>query len=600
MLSRGRPSLRLVIALAVALAVTAATGLRAFDAISGRAFDLLSTIAPAHPPEPGAVIVAIDEPSFSALGRPWPWPRDMHAALIHSLRAAGARAVALDIVFAEPSEPAADAALASAAGPETLFAADETVSAQAYGDTVIRTEPIPALVAGGAQAGVASLSMDGDGVLRRIPRYPDGFAARLARLTGHAGEAGQGGRLIQYFGPAGSYPRVSYYQALEPAKYLPPGLLKDRVVIVGLALQTAPDAGAGGADAFETPWTLTTRQLTPGVEVQATLYDNLVHGLGIRAAPPAVGLVFVLTSALLGWLATRPHSPLAKAGLTLGAMVAGVLAAWLALRFGRVWVSPVEPAAALAFQAIALSAYDFAAEQRRRREVQAAFSQYVAPAVVERLVANPELLNLGGETRDLTVMFADIRGFTGISEAMKGDPQGLTRMINAILTPLSEIVMAHGGTIDKYMGDCVMAFWGAPLDDPDHARHAVEASQAMLAAMPGINASLSAHVPPGHALPPIRIGIGVNSGTCVVGNMGSQKRFDYSVLGDAVNVASRLESLCKTYDVPLVIGEATAVAIPDLPLVELDRIAVRGKQESQAIYTVGEARETRVRSVAAG
>ncbi|WP_068876801.1 MULTISPECIES: CHASE2 domain-containing protein [unclassified Phenylobacterium] len=597
---RRRPSLRLAIALAVALAVTAATGLRAFDAISGRAFDLLSTIAPAHPPEPGAVIVAIDEPSFSALGRPWPWPREVHAALIRSLRAAGARAVALDIVFAEPSEPAADAALAAAAGPGTLFAADETVSAQAYGDTVIRTEPIPELLAGGAQAGVASLSMDGDGVLRRIPRYPDGFAAQLARLTGHPGEQGQGGRLIQYFGPAGSYPRVSYYQALDPAKYLPPGLFKDRVVIVGLALQTAPEAGGGGADAFETPWTLTTRQLTPGVEVQATLYDNLVHGLGIRAAPPGLGLLFVLTSALLGWLATRPHAPLAKAALTLGAMAAGVLAAWLALRFGRIWVSPVEPAAALAFQAIALSAYDFAAEQRRRREVQAAFSQYVAPAVVERLVANPELLNLGGETRDLTVMFADIRGFTGISEAMKGDPQGLTRMINAILTPLSEIVMAHGGTIDKYMGDCVMAFWGAPLDDPDHARHAVAAAEAMLAAMPAINASLGAYVPPGHVLPAIRIGIGVNSGTCVVGNMGSQKRFDYSVLGDAVNVASRLEGLCKTYDVPLVIGEATAAAVPGLPVVQLDRIAVRGKQESQAIYTLGAAGAAQARAVAAG
>jgi len=587
-----RLTLRLAIAAAVGLVVIAAAGLRVFEPVSGRAFDLLSSIAPAHPPEPGAVIVTIDEPSFSAVGRPWPWPRDIHAQLIRALRQAGAKAVALDIVFAEPSDPAADAALASAAGPDILFAADETVSDQGYGSTVIRTEPIPDLLAGGAKVGVASLSMDGDGVLRRIPRYPDGFAAELARMTGAAGEAGQGGRLIQHFGPAGSYPRVSYYQALDPAKYLPPGLLKGRVVVVGLALQTSPEAGKGGADAFETPWTLTTRQLTPGVEVQATLYDNLVHRLGIRPAALPVTLLFVLTSALLGWLATRPQAPLAKAGLTLGAMLAGVLAAWLALRFGRVWVSPVEPAAALALQAIALSAYDFAVEQRRRREVQAAFSQYVAPAVVERLIANPELLNLGGETKELTVMFADIRGFTGISEAMKDDPQALTRMINGILTPLSEIVMAHGGTIDKYMGDCVMAFWGAPLDDPDHAPHAVEAALAMLAAMPEINARLRATAPD-RDLPPVRIGIGVNSGTCVVGNMGSEKRFDYSVLGDAVNVASRLESLCKTYEVELVIGEATARALAGVELVELDRIAVRGKRETLAIYTPKALREPR-------
>lgn len=588
----GRQRMRLAIAAAVALVVTAAAGLRLFEPISGRAFDLLSAVAPAHPSEPGALIVTIDEPSFSALGRPWPWSRDVHARLVRSLREAGAKAVAMDVVFAEPSDPAADAALAAAVGKDTVLAADETVSEQAYGATVIRTEPLPLLLANGARAGVASLSMDGDGVLRRIPRYPDGFAAQLAQVTGSVGVAGQGGRLIQYFGPAGSYPSVSYYQALEPAKYLPPGLLKGRVVIVGLALQTSPEAGRGAIDAFETPWTLTTRQLSPGVEVQATLYDNLVHGLGIRPGPLWLTLAFVLSSALLGWLATRPHAPVAKAALTLGAVLAGVLAAWLALRFGRVWVSPVEPAAALALQAIVLSAYDFAAEQRRRRDVQAAFSQYVAPAVVERLIANPELLNLGGETRDLTIMFADIRGFTGISEAMKDDPQALTRMINGILTPLSEIVMAHGGTIDKYMGDCVMAFWGAPLDDPDHASHAVEAALAMLAAMPDINAGLRAHAPDGRELPGIRIGIGVNSGTCVVGNMGSEKRFDYSVLGDAVNVASRLESLCKTYDVPLVIGEGTARRLaPDTGLVQLDHIAVRGKQDTQAIYTAGSLRE---------
>jgi len=582
----GRPRLRLILAALVALVVTAATGARLFEPVSGRAFDVLSTLAPMHPAEPGVLIVAIDEPSFSALGQPWPWSRDVHARLVHALREAGARVIAFDVVFAEPSDPAADAALAAAADPDTLFAADETVSDQGFGALAIRTEPIPELTARGARMGVASLSMDGDGVLRRIPRYPDGFAAQIARMTGAKGEGGQGGRRIQYFGPPGSYPRVSYYQALEPAKYLPPGLLKGRVVIVGQALQTSPEAGKGGVDAFETPWTLATQRLSPGVEVQATLYDNLVHGLGIRAAPAPVTLALVLAAALLGWWAMRPQKLLARAALALGAILIAGVAAWLALRFGRLWVSPVEPAVALALQAIALSAYDFAAEQRRRRQTQAAFSQYVAPAVVERLVANPELLNLGGETRELTIMFADIRGFTGISEAMKDDPQGLTRLINGILTPLSDIVMGHGGTIDKYMGDCVMAFWGAPLDDPDHAQHAVEAAREMLAAMPAINASLRALVPPDRDLPPVRIGIGVNSGTCVVGNMGSEKRFDYSVLGDAVNVASRLESLCKTYEVELVIGEATAGALSGVDVIELDRIAVRGKQETLSIHTL--------------
>jgi adenylate cyclase len=185
----------------------------------------------------------------------------------------------------------------------------------------------------------------------------------------------------------------------------------------------------------------------------------------------------------------------------------------------------------------------------------------------------------------MTIMFADIRGFTGLSETMKDDPQGLTRMINAILTPLSRIVLDHQGTIDKYIGDCIMAFWNAPVDDPDHALHAYQAACAMLEAMPAINAAIRGETE--RDLPAIRIGIGINSGACVVGNMGSAVRFDYSVLGDTVNVAARLESLCKTYDVPLVIGEATAGVLPaGTTLREIDRITVRGRSESLAIFTL--------------
>jgi adenylate cyclase len=288
-----------------------------------------------------------------------------------------------------------------------------------------------------------------------------------------------------------------------------------------------------------------------------------------------------------GWLASRPQSPFRKAVFGAAAILLVIFVAWLILRFGRLWASPVEPAAALFAVVIATAALDFSIEQRRRREIQGAFSQYVAPQVVQRLIADPSLLNLGGETREMTILFADIRGFTSISEAMKDDPQGLTRMINDILTPLSDIVMEHRGTIDKYMGDCIMAFWNAPLDDPDHALHAVKAGLAMLAAMPGINMKLTESVAGRADLPSIRIGVGINSGECVVGNMGSEKRFDYSVLGDAVNIASRLEGLCKTYGTELIIGESVAAQLPSgmVPR-EIDRIAVRGRSESQSIFTL--------------
>jgi FixJ family two-component response regulator len=227
-----------------------------------------------------------------------------------------------------------------------------------------------------------------------------------------------------------------------------------------------------------------------------------------------------------------------------------------------------------------------AAEKQQRHAVQEAFSRYVAPAVVERAVADPEFLNLGGETRDMTILFADIRGFTEISETMKDDPQSLTGIINSVLGDLSEIVQAHGGVIDKYIGDCVMAFWGAPFNDPDHARHAVEAANEMLAAMNDINDKLDRVGSTRRGLPRIGIGVGVNSGDCVVGNMGSASRFDYSVLGDVVNVASRLVGLSKSYDVDILLGQATVERLPaNGAFKEIDRIAVRGRKQREAIYT---------------
>ena len=179
-----------------------------------------------------------------------------------------------------------------------------------------------------------------------------------------------------------------------------------------------------------------------------------------------------------------------------------------------------------------------------------------------------------------------MRGFTTISESLKGEPQRLTELINRLLTPLSEVVMAKGGTIDKYIGDCLMAFWNAPLDDPDHALHAVQAAAGMFEALDRLNAELQAEAG-ASGVPLLRIGIGVNSGTCVVGNMGSERRFDYSALGDAVNLASRLESASKEVGVPLLIGEDTAVRIGDrLPLLPLARISVKGRETPVVVWTM--------------
>ncbi|ODT89883.1 adenylate/guanylate cyclase domain-containing protein [Phenylobacterium sp. SCN 70-31] len=230
------------------------------------------------------------------------------------------------------------------------------------------------------------------------------------------------------------------------------------------------------------------------------------------------------------------------------------------------------------------------AERQRAERMCDALSKYVPPQLVDRLMASPDGLSLGHETRDVTILFADIRGFTGIAEAMKGQPDRLADVVNAVLEPLSDIVLAHGGVLDKYMGDCIMAFWGAPDSDPDHARRAFDAARAMIERMPAIDAEARAVAGDDVRLPRIDIGVGLNSGDCVVGNVGSRRRWDYSVLGDPVNIASRLQQLCKTYGRSLLAGEATARRlIGAADLVEIDRTTVRGRCEAQGIYALASA-----------
>ena len=556
--------------------------------LDGRSFDYLSTIDPVLPEQPGVTLIAIDEPSMAAIGQQWPWPRSQHAELIEQLRSAGAKAIAFDIVFAEPTDPEEDQALANAMGPDIILAADESLIERPYGSTLVRTEPMPALIKAGARSGVASLSMDGDGVLRNMPHYSDGFMATLFATTGGKPEH-DGPRRIQYFGPAGSYPTISYYQALDPESYLPPDYLKDQIVMVGFALQANAEVAAGGIDAFETAYTLRSRQLTPGIEVQATIYDNLRTGLTIGTAPGWVSLLLIAFAAALALAVSQPKSPAIKALLLTTTVLAMIGGCWLLMQYGRVWIEPVAPTTTLVLAVVAVATRDFANEQRQRRAVTNAFGQYLAPEMVKKIANDPGLLNLGGESRELTILFSDIRGFTSIAEAMQEDPQGLTRVINAILTPLSNIILQHGGTIDKYMGDCVMAFWNAPLDDPDHALHAVEAAQDMLAAMEQINLDVQAMLPAGSAVPLIRMGIGINTGTCVVGNMGSDRRFDYSVLGDAVNLASRLEGQCKEQAVDLLVGQNTAQAITSIRFRKVADIQVKGRTAKEATYTLSDA-----------
>lgn len=582
---RQRPRLRnILMAMLVALLVAPLHGRAGIRIVEARAFDLLSTISPWRPSEPGAIIVAIDEPSFAELNERWPWSRTTHARLVEQLKAAGAKVIGLDIVFAEPSALEADEALAAALGKQSVLAADREVIAMDHGTQVSRVGPLPTLLRHGATSGVTSVELDSDGVLRRMPEAADSFASALLAARGEIVPALPSRPLVQYWGGARSYPTVSYYQALDPAGFLPPDIFRDRTVLVGLSLKAAPLAESGATDAFETPYTIRTGTLTAGVEVHATLLDNLRQGLWITPAPIWAISLAVVACALLGTGmsgAAMSWRTGAAAALSLMAIAAG---SYALLRFGRVWLPPATPALAAIAAFGSRFGLDYARERRLRAAVSEAFSRYVTPALVAELARNPDSLKLGGERRELSILFCDVRGFTGLSERLKDDPVRLTSIINRLLDVLSEQVLAARGTIDKYMGDCVMAFWNAPLAEPGHARAAVEAALRMSEAVERLNQELHAEDP---SLPPLAVGVGVNTGTCVVGNIGSRWRYDYSVLGDAVNLASRLEGLTKDYGVPLILGEATARAIEgDFFIVELDRIAVRGRTEATPIFTV--------------
>ncbi|MBB2700342.1 UNVERIFIED_ORG: adenylate cyclase [Rhizobium esperanzae] len=578
----------LVLSLSVLVAISLLSRLPAWSLLELRSFDYLSTVDDPRPPKDGPIIVAIDEPSLADINAQWPWPRSLHAELVSQLRAAGARVIGLDIIMAEPSNPGNDAAIAKAVGPDVVLAGDETLIETPQASQLIRATPLPALTDAGAVTGIASIDLSGDGIFRRIPGYEDGFAAMLAKASGAATEILPAGRLIQSLGPARSYPTVSYYQALDPQNLLPPGYFKDRVVLVGLSLQNAPEIDKGGVDAFATPYTVHTGKLVPGVEIQATIYDNIRYGLSIREAHlPAVAaciLISVLLAALTVWRSTGWLTIVTSAA----ALLAFAAVSFAGIRLGHVFVSPLGPTVAYISVVFGQAAFDFAEERRNKRQIIRAFAQYISPDLVKRLSNDPSQLKLGGERRTLSVLFSDVRGFTTIAETLKDDPEQLTGLINRLLTPLSDVVMDHGGTIDKYMGDCIMAFWNAPLDDPDHALHAVRAALAMQAAISRLNNQLEREAAAlGRKPHVLKMGVGINTGECIVGNMGSNRRFDYSCLGDSVNLASRLEGASKNYGVALLLGEETAKLVAvNYTVIELDRIIVKGRTVPSPIFTV--------------
>jgi adenylate cyclase len=376
------------------------------------------------------------------------------------------------------------------------------------------------------------------------------------------------------------------YRPVDPGRWisvasvldgtLDPPQLKDRIVLVG-------SSAAGLNDLRATPVGAT----VPGVEVHAQTIDQALQGWFLTRPDWTRGAEFLFiacTALILALVLPRLGAAAAGAFAALALIVAWS-GAWWTYRSPHILLDPAYPSLVILLVYGSSTIQGYLRSERARRQIKQTFSRLMAPALVEQLAAQPEQLKLGGENREMTILFSDIRGFTGIAEGL--GPQELTAFINEFLQPMSDVVMAHDGVIDKYNGDCIMAFWNAPLPDPRHAVHAVAAAKQMRRTLAALNAERERQASTtGQAFKPIRIGVGINSGECCVGNMGSHQRMEYTVLGDAVNLASRLEGASKTYGVDLILSEATAKQVPGEPLAELDLIRVKGRDQAVRIFTV--------------
>jgi len=595
------------------------------------------------------LIVDIDEPSLQRFGQ-WPWPRDIIAALIDGITQRGGVAIGLDIVFAEPDRTSpyllADRIpdLSLAAREEILQAPnyDEVLAAAIARSRVVLGQsaqtdlrrkvdlskipktPIatlgespdrflqnyPALLPNieileraAAGRGLFTIQPDSDGVVRRVSliqragervlpalgidllRVATGGSAIVVKtdengvysvvVAGVEIRTNRSGQIWPHFGPYDKRRYVSAQDILLGKS--PPTQFAGRLVLIGTSASSLFDLKSTPVSA-----------VLPGVEAQAQTIENILTQSYLLRPDYLIGAEVLGTVAvslfIMGLVPLLGAFPV----LILGSMVAAAAGwlSWYLFTAERILLDITYPMVS-SFAVYALLVFsNYLREERLKTQIRGAFQRYLNPAFVEELASDPSRLKLGGESRELTIMFSDVRGFTAISEQYSEDPEGLTRLMNRLLTPISEAIMEARGTIDKYMGDAVMAFWNAPMDDPHHGANACRAALEMQIRMVSLNQLRKAEADTlGRPYLPIKIGIGLNTGPCVVGNMGSDMRFDYSVLGDAVNLASRLEGASKTYGVNIVLGEETAtIAGEEFAILELDLLRVKGKATPVRVF----------------
>ncbi|MCZ8375286.1 MAG: adenylate/guanylate cyclase domain-containing protein [Beijerinckiaceae bacterium] len=484
--------------------------------------------------------------------------------------------------------------------PLAMIGGDSTDLLPAYPDMV---RNLPVLEKPAAGLGLFSVLPEADGIIRRVPtafaiggqvrpalavetlRVATGGDALAIRrdsagisglvIGGHLLPTERDGRLWVHYTPHEPARFVSALDVLE--ERFPPERFRNRIVLIGTS-------AVGLQDLRPTPL----EPAMPGVEIHAQVLETILAGAVLVRPNYALGAEVLAGAALAGLiiLLVPVLGPLPVLGLGLALASLTLWLGWTLFARHGVLIDPVYPLATGFAVYVTLVFANYWREQRQKDQIRSAFQHYLAPSLVERMVRQPELLTLGGETRMLTILFSDVRGFTTVAESYQEDPQALTALMNRLLSPLSDAIIAEGGTIDKYMGDAIMAFWNAPLDMPDHAARALRAAREMRRRHAQLESERKREAEAaGRPYLPLEIGIGINSGRCVVGNMGSKARFDYTALGDAVNLASRLEGLTAQYGRPILIGEASAALLPPEDALEpVDRVTVKGKHEATQVF----------------
>ncbi|MEL7299186.1 MAG: adenylate/guanylate cyclase domain-containing protein [Pseudomonadota bacterium] len=638
-LRRGRAAGLVVIALLVTLRILDPT---VVSSLRFSAFDLFQQMSPREYAPAPVAIIDIDDPSIEELGQ-WPWPRTLVAEMVTRAAEAGAVAIGFDVIFAEPDRlspdllaadnaaipddirsvlsalPSNDTTLAAAMARTRVVVGQTSVRSARTGiarlrppapvpHAIIGEDPTPFLMsfpdllenldeleAAALGRGVFTTRPDPDGTYRRVPLVmsvdgairlglapellrvatgQDAFAIRTNEagidaviVAGQAIETGPDGTVWPHFTP---HVPARYISAADLIKgRMDAGRLQGQIAFVGTS-------AIGLEDFRPIPLGFS----LAGVEIHAQVLEGILLDAMLNRPNYAIAIELVVL-ACLGVLVVTLVPILAGRWVIIGGLL--VLSAygaftWWLFEARATLLDPTWPILCTLAMLMLMSTANYLREEQERARIRSAFGQYVSPDLVAQLQDEPEMLTLGGERRELTILFSDVRGFTTLAESFKDDPAGLTQLINRFLSVLSDAILDEGGTIDKFMGDAVMAFWNAPLDHEGHARAACHAALRMQADIATLNKIRAEEG--GGDIEPIDVGIGLNTGECTVGNMGSDTRFDYTALGDAVNLASRLEGQSKAFGFPIIVGPSTAEAVQDaFALLRIDRIRVKGKLE---------------------